>query len=249
MKTRFLLPLLVLATLAAGLASDGKLYELRTYYTNPGKLDALNARFRDHTVKLFEKHGITNVGYWTDNAAPDGKLVYLLSYPNREARAASWKAFQADPDWQKARAESEKGGKILAKIESVYLTTTDYSPAFDTKSAATPRLFELRHYTTMPGKLPDIHARFKNHTIELFKKHGMTNLVYFDVVEGPQKDNVLIYLLAHKDQASHDASFEAFRADPVWVAARDASEKAGPILIEKGVVSTILTPVDYSPLK
>ena len=85
------------------LAAEPGLYEMRVYYTNEGKLDALHARFRDHTMALFEKHGMTNVGYFVptgDN--PEQKLVYFLAYPDREARDASWKAFLDDPDWQAA---------------------------------------------------------------------------------------------------------------------------------------------------
>lgn len=102
-----------------------RFFEMRTYTPSPGKMDALMARFRDHTCKLFEKHGMTNVGYWV---TPDGKLVYLLAFPSKEARDASFKAFGADPDWQKAYAESQKDGvKLAAKVESVFLTPADFS--------------------------------------------------------------------------------------------------------------------------
>ena len=107
---------------------DTRVFEMRTYYAAEGKLDALNARFRDHTLKLFEKHGMTNIGYWVpvgDN--PERKLVYILAYPSKEAREASWKAFGADEDWKKAKAESEKAGVLVGKVDSVFLTGTDYS--------------------------------------------------------------------------------------------------------------------------
>jgi hypothetical protein len=105
----------------------GRLFEMRTYYTLPGRLDALNARFREHTNKLFVKHGMELVGYWTPQGK-DNTLVYILAYPNRVAREASWKAFQADPEWKAAREASEKDGKIVDKVESVFLDPTDYSP-------------------------------------------------------------------------------------------------------------------------
>lgn len=104
-----------------------RFFEMRTYTPSPGKLDALQARFRDHTCKLFEKHGMTNVGYWVTQGA-EPKLVYLLAFPSKEARDASFKAFGADPDWQKVYAESQKDGvKLAAKVESVFLSPTDYS--------------------------------------------------------------------------------------------------------------------------
>jgi hypothetical protein len=107
--------------------TGGRLFEMRTYHTLPGRLDALNARFRDHTNKLFVKHGMELVGYWTPQGKSD-TLVYILAYPSREAREASWKAFQADPDWKAAREASEKDGKIVDKVESVFMDPTDYSP-------------------------------------------------------------------------------------------------------------------------
>lgn len=107
------------------------IYELRTYYPAPGKLDALNARFREHTLALFEKHGMRNVAYWNESPteqAPDGRVIYVLAFPSRAARGASWQAFVADPEWRAVVARSEANGKLLAKIESVFMTMTDYSP-------------------------------------------------------------------------------------------------------------------------
>ena len=106
----------------------GRLYEMRIYYTLPGKLDALNARFRDHTTKLFEKHGMENVGYWVpQDESKKNQLIYILAFPDKAARDKSFKEFGADPEWRKAREESEKGGKIVEKVESILLNPTDYS--------------------------------------------------------------------------------------------------------------------------
>src|SRR5579872_670774 len=108
--------------LSTGLAAEKELrfFELRTYHAAPGKLDELHARFRDHTAKLFEKHGITNIGYWVPQDNPDHKLIYLLAYPSREARDKSWKEFMADPEWQSAHKASEEHGKLVDKVESVF---------------------------------------------------------------------------------------------------------------------------------
>ena len=107
-----------------------RVFEIRTYTTLPGRLDALNARFRDHTLRLFEKHGITNVGYWvpTDEPKSQNTLVYVLAHDSREAAKASFESFGKDPEWQKAREASEADGKIVEKIESVFVAPTDYSP-------------------------------------------------------------------------------------------------------------------------
>jgi hypothetical protein len=109
---------------------DNRIFELRIYHAAPGKIKALHARFRDHTLGLFKKHGITNIAYWSplDEKEAEQKLYYILAYPSKEAADKAWKAFQADPDWLKAKTESEKDGKLVAKVESVYLNPTDYSP-------------------------------------------------------------------------------------------------------------------------
>ncbi|OAN58802.1 NIPSNAP family protein [Sphingomonas sp. TDK1] len=112
-------------------AAQQPVYELRIYYPAPGKAEALNARFRNHTLKLFEKHGMRNVAYWNELArpeAPEGRVVYILSYPSREAREADWKAFVADPEWQRVAAESEANGKLVTKVDSIFMTVADYSP-------------------------------------------------------------------------------------------------------------------------
>jgi hypothetical protein len=107
------------------------LYELRIYHAAPGKLDALNSRFREHTLKLFEKHGMRNVAYWIEQPteqSPDGKVIYVLAFPSREARDASWKSFVADPVWQEVAARSEAGGKLVARVDSTFMSLADYSP-------------------------------------------------------------------------------------------------------------------------
>jgi hypothetical protein len=125
---------IVAAALRPALAEDkpqgNRLFEMRTYTAADGKLDDLHKRFRDHTNKLFVKHGMTLVGYWTPTDGDKSKntLVYILAYPNREAREKSWKAFLADPDWKTARAASEKNGSLVSKVESQFLSPTDYSP-------------------------------------------------------------------------------------------------------------------------
>lgn len=237
---------------AADEKKDAPIYELRVYYAPEGKLEALQSRFRDHTLKLFEKHGMTNVGYWVPIENPDRKLIYLLEYPSKEAREKAWAAFKEDPAWKKAHAESEKDGKLVAKVDSYLLQTTDYSPALKIESLG-DRVFELRTYTTTPNNLDDLDDRFRNHTMKLFEKHGMTNVIYFHLLPDQKNaEKTLIYFLAHKSQEAGLASFGAFRMDPVWLAARKASEeKAGGSLTEAegGVKSEYLTPTDYSPLK
>ncbi|WP_411846975.1 NIPSNAP family protein [Roseibacillus persicicus] len=227
-----------------------KVFELRTYHANEGKLDALHARFRDHTVSLFEKHGMTNVAYWTPVKNEKNLLIYLLSYPSKEAREKSWQGFMSDPDWQAAFKASTAEGRLVGKIDSVFLKETDFSAAF-TPSEST-RLFEMRTYTTAEGMLPHLHKRFRDHTMKLFQKHGMSNLAYFELLADQDKaEQTLLYFLAHKDAEAAKKSWDGFRAVPEWkkVAAKSEEDAGGRILVKGGVEAVYLQPTDYSPIK
>jgi hypothetical protein len=113
-----------------GKSSESRHFEMRTYHAAPGKLDALHARFRDHTVALFKRHGIESVAYWTPVGADGDKdtLVFVLAYPSEAERDAMWNKFAQDPDWAKAKAASEKDGPLVEKVDQVFMTPTDYSP-------------------------------------------------------------------------------------------------------------------------
>ncbi len=112
------------------MAASTAVYELRVYHAQPGKLESLVARFRDHTMGIFAQHGIKSVAYWTaqDEPARSSMLFYILAHPSREAAAANWKAFQDDPQWKSVKAKSEEKGPLVEKIESTYLVLTDFSP-------------------------------------------------------------------------------------------------------------------------
>jgi len=125
--------ILVAAGLKWAHAADApppRVFEIRTYYTFPGRLEALHKRFREHTMKMFEKHGMTNVAYWTPQDSPgkDNTLIYVISHPSREAAKKNWADFQADPEWKKVAAESQVDGPIVSKVVSVFMDATDYSP-------------------------------------------------------------------------------------------------------------------------
>jgi hypothetical protein len=138
MKNRIVAVLLLLAGFAAGAVTQGtldaqpagRIFELRTYTAPEGKLGELHTRFRNHTLRIFEKHGMSNIVYLSPMDAPaaENQLVYLLSHKSREAAKASWAAFANDPEWKKVSSESQVNGRIVAKVDSVFLTATDYSP-------------------------------------------------------------------------------------------------------------------------
>jgi hypothetical protein len=110
--------------------SAGRVFELRTYTAPDGKIGDLHARFSNHTMRIFEKHGMSNVAYFSphDTAQAQTTLVYLISHASREAAAQNWKNFSADPEWQKVSAESQVNGRIVTKIDSLFLVPTSYSP-------------------------------------------------------------------------------------------------------------------------
>ena len=235
--------------ICAVLAEDTRCYELRVYTAVEGKLEALNARFRDHTCKLFEKHGLTNVGYWVPSDKSDNRLIYVVSSPNRSAHAKSFKAFLNDPDWKKAYAASTKNGRLVAKIDSTFMSATDYSPAVKPVKTKKNRVFELRTYTTAPNRLKNLHARFRDHTCEIFENHGMTNVAYWTPMDDNKgKSNTLIYIISHNGTTQAKKNWRGFVGDPDWKKARAASEKDGRILA-KAPHKVFMNSVDYSPIK
>ena len=247
--------------------TDTRCYELRVYHAAPGKMGALLERFRDHSCALLEKHGLTNVGYWiyTENEGevaaaavssgplparqeppvPENRLVYILSSPSRAAHEAAWKEFFEDPEWKRVVQETEADGPLVTKVDSVFLKATDFSPAPAPSSGGAGRCFELRTYTAAPGKMDALLARFRDHTLGLFTKHGMTHIGYWTTADDDGKQ--LIYILAHKDRPAAEESFRSFREDPAWIEARKASEAGGP-LTEK-VESVFMSPVGFSAIR
>ena len=243
--------------------TDKRCFEMRVYTANPGKMEDLHARFRDHTLKMFAKHGIESIGYWVPVDNTENKLYFMIAYPSREARETLWQKFQDDPDWKKAKADSEKNGALVSKADVTFLQATDYSPLVKAPKVGggkeskitgqvPDRVFELRTYTATPNNLGNLNARFRDHTVKLFTKYGMTNIGYWvPMADQPGAQDTLIYFLAHKSQDAAKESFKAFGQDPEWTVARKASEEkgGGPLTIKGGVKSLFMKPTDYSPLR
>src|SRR2546429_7428419 len=188
-------------------AADTRCYELRIYYAAPGKLDALNARFRNHTMRIFEKHSMKTIGYGMPIDKPDNKLISVLGQASRETADKAWKEFGADAEWQKVAKESEANGRLVTKVERRFMTATDYSPEIKPAKSGEARVFELRTYTATPDDLENLNARLREHTCKLFEKHGMANVAYWNLMPGEKDaDNTLIYILAHKSKEASDTS-------------------------------------------
>jgi hypothetical protein len=251
MKTTIqLIAAALLGCFAIATPSSADVFELRTYTTNEGKLDALNARFRDHTVKLFEKHGIESLGYWvpTDEEKSKNTLIYIIKHKSREAAKESWKAFGADPEWKKVAEESQKDGKILAKgPQSVYMDAADYSPTWENGANADEKaVFELRIYKAAEGKLEKLDARFRDHTINIFARHGMKSVGYWHSSDEPDSKDTLIYIIRHDSADAAKASWKAFGADPAW---QKAAKESGVGNLAKSPESIYMTATDYSAIR
>lgn len=120
----------VMSAPSIAFAQAEKVFELRTYTATPGNLDKLLARFRDHTIRIFEKHGMKSIAYWvpTDEAESSNTLIYILAHESQEAANRSWQAFSQDPEWQKVNEESNANGPILQGVVRKYMSATDFSP-------------------------------------------------------------------------------------------------------------------------
>lgn len=242
--------LLFLFTFLSSRLAVADVFELRTYTVNDGKLDALNKRFRDHTVRLFKKHGMESVGYWVPTSKPksENTLIYVLRHKSREAAKKSWAAFVGDEDWKKAYKESRKDGPIVKKAESVFMNETAYSPEFKTRKPDSKVVFELRIYKTNEGKLANLDNRFRDHTISLFNSHGMESVAYWHPTDAPASKDTLIYILRHKSPEAAKKSWQDFINDPGWKKVAKESQIDGRILKERPE-AVYMKPTDYSAIQ
>jgi hypothetical protein len=240
--------LLLLAVLMFNVSSlSAQVYELRTYTTMAGKLDNLHNRFRDHTVALFAKHSMKSLGYWQPLAAEKNTLIYVLEHDSEAAAKQSWKAFLADPGWQKVSIVSQLDGRILARApQSVFMQAAAFSPS-DTRPAG-EGVFELRSYRTHEDKLQALNSRFQPHTMAIFDRFGMTSVAYWHPLAQPEASDTLIYMLRHDSLAAAKASWAAFLADPQWREVAGQSQLQGPIL-RAPPVSLYMTATDYSAIQ
>ena len=251
MKKLFLLTLLFAGLFSFAVNAkkvDNRYFEMRIYYCHPGRLDALIQRFTNHTTKIFEKHGMTNVGYWIPTNNTENALYYILAYPSKADRDSSWKLFSSDPEWKTVSKKSEETGKIVAKVTSVFMNATDFSPKIKPSGGPVNQVFELRTYSQLPGRNPAILARFKDHTMKIFKSHDIKNIAYFTTIEkDPAIQSKLVYLVAHPSEEAAKANWGAFVNDPKWKQVSTDSEKDGKI-IEK-IESIFMTPTTFSTIR
>jgi hypothetical protein len=216
------------------------IHEWRTYEAMPGKLPALHTHL-EVAAELFKKHGLGVLGFWTEEIGTGGQVNYMWIYEDLEERQKKLAAFGADPAWKKQVAEEteKEGGPVVARTHNIMLQATPYSPVPRLKA----NVQELRIYEAMPGRLPDLHNRFANHTLRLFEKHGMANIGYWTEVFGTS--NRLVYMLGYPTLADREKSWAAFQSDRDWHQARTESEKNGSLVAK--IYTRILRPTAYSP--
>lgn len=281
MLTRIFTMLFAVASIAMNAISQDSsstIYELRSYVSEPGRQADVLKLIEGGGMTFMKKHQLNLVAAWVPADVKDERVFTLVSHQSKASCDASWTAFQNDSAWKEVVQKSVVDGKKPVKsIERVFLSVNDYSPSLNMKPAG-ERVFELRTYIASKGNLAGLNARFRNHTLKLFEKHGMTNIMYWSALEGepltcgklleavspigkadakidvnaPAAGNSLIYFIAHASEEAAKESFGKFRVDPVWEKVRSESEaNAGGMSLtaEGGVKSLFLKATSFSPLK
>jgi hypothetical protein len=228
-------------------------YELRVYTIAPGKTEEALRLFRAFASRFFERYTIYEEGYWMPTDTSDQRLFVLLRYSNRESRDRAWNDFKNDPVWQSIHAATSADGPVVTNQESHLLARTQYSRwQRDKKAVSQGGVFELRTYTTPPGMLTHLDARFRDHTCHLFEKHGMKNWLYLHhLPDQPGAGTTLTYFLVHESEELAAWAFDWFRQDPEWIRAKEASEAAagGSLTAPNGVKSVFLKPLVFSTVQ
>jgi len=239
--------------LDSGLANAVTPYEWHTLAAAPGKLEVVHMRLRDRVLPALGGRDLRMLAVFTPLGNNPEHLVHVVL----EGQPVGSDSADADllagvAEWQSLFTDADGTPAVASPLSLQRLRTTAWSPLPAAGAAAAARVFERRTYTSPDAaKRTALLGRFEHHTLKLFQKHGMTNVIYWTPDGGPDADTTLVYLLAHASPAAAKESFDAFRQDPEWTAAKTASEAAagGSLTIkEKGVLSEFLVPADYSPL-
>lgn len=228
---------------------EGSVYELRIYSANEDRLQHLEKRFREHTDRIFRKHGLEAIGYWIPTEGPAKKrrrLFYILKHPSRYAAYENWTRFNNDREWKLVLDQPQFQGLLAEKPTSVFMEQTEYSARVRNAIGSPGGVFELRTYVTNPDKLSRLNQRFHEHTAALFNRHGMKNVGYWTPFDLPGSENTLIYLIHHANREQADASWTGFAADPEWKEVRRKSESDGKILA-RPPERIFLKAMDFSP--
>jgi len=230
---------------------EGPLYELRIYHASEGRFQHLIKRFREHTDRIFKKHGLKALGYWipTEGSLKKRrKFIYLLEHPSRYEAYRNWTNFFNDKEWEKVMDKPEFQGLLSEKPTYFFLSPNDYSARARNEITKPGGIFELRTYVVNEGKLTGLNTRFREHTTSLFSKHGIKNLGYWTPFDQPDRKDTLIYLIHHANRKQADLNWKAFGQDPEWQKIARESEVDGKLLAQPPE-RLYLKPLDFSPLR
>jgi len=237
------------------------LHELRIYEAvTSARLRVFQRVFAERTLPLLTKHGVQVVAGWDTLVGPDTpRLLYLLAFEDLAERQACWDAFYADPEWPRIQEDALDGarGPLLARTRNEILRPTSYSPlqgGLHELHALLPRasdgrhIFELRSYEVpQSDRLVPLHRRFAEHTIGFFRRAGMMPLAFWDVLIGERMPR-MSYLLAYPDMATRERAWDAFNADPDWIAVRTRTNRTeGPMVGRMS--ASLLCPTFWSPVQ
>lgn len=229
----------------------GPVYELRIYHAAEDRFDHLQERFREHTDRIFRRHGLDPLGYWIPVEGPAKKrrrLVYLLKHPSRYQAYRNWIHFNNDREWQKLLEQPRYRGLLSESPTSIFLTETDYSSSIAQSIDQPGGIYELRTYVCNPDKLPLLNQRFREHTTRLFNGHGMRNIGYWNCFDTPDSTNTLIYLIHHASREQADQNWSNFATDPEWQKVARQSQIDGKFLAQPPE-RVYLRSLDFSPLR
>lgn len=256
---------------------DSSIYELQCFRTQAGFADQFCNLVKTDGLRAINKQSVELLGAWRPVNSSDERLFLLFKHSSKEEALRVWTEVREDEEWLAASQKATPPqGDLIQDFQRIFLNTMDYSPSLSLENNS-PRVFELRTYVATPGNLKNLNDRFRNHTVELFAKHGITNLIYWSVERtdtidcddlfhavGATKaealkesgnllarDNALVYLLGHPSEEAGKASFQSFLADPVWKKALDESVKnaGGSLTVPGGVQSVYLKATDFSPVQ
>jgi len=221
-------------------SADGRVYELRTYFAAPGKLDDLHNRFKNHLLGFHEKYGITNLGYWVPVDNPKRMIVALVSYPSMAARERSWTQLSGDREWIQARRESEVNGRILDAVREEILTA-DAATDVTTLTPSESRGYEIRRFTAQSGQVEAVKARVREQLADEYGKSNATVRFFTPTGDGNRTATTLIALIVRP----------VTQADDAEMAIMLIGKTAGGLAVTKtpGEMVTTLKPTEYTPTK
>lgn len=229
----------------------GPIYELRIYQANEGRFQDLIKRFREHTDRLFRKHGLESIGYWipTDGTPKQRRrFVYILKHPSRYAAYRNWVNFGNDREWQAVLDRPEFQGLLSERPISLFLNSNELSAQAAKSGESAGGAFELRTYSARPGKLARLRQRFLNHTTGLLAKHGIRTIAHWTAFDTPESAVTLICLVRHADRKQADSNWKSFHGDLAWQKIERESERDGKLLAAPPE-RLFLKALEFSPLR